>query len=258
MLRSIDDLLGFEVQARNGEKGEVTDVYFDDDSWTVRYFVVEIGSWLSGERVLIAPDVVGVPDYDEEVLPINLTGEQIENAPELDFEQPVSRQKLMDLHEYYGWAPWWPGYWAGNPTMSVGGVYPAVPPSTALPHTEEVPEPTQAERRNPHLRSADEVIGYHIQATDDDIGHIEDFFVDTADWIIRYVLVDTRNLLPGKKVLLAPSWIEDIEWDEANVYVELTQEQVKNSPEYDPDKPLTRDYETELYGHYGRRGYWEP
>lgn len=126
-----------------------------------------------------------------------------------------------------------------------------------MPLADEPEEPTEAEPHNPHLRSADEVLGYHIQATNGDIGHVEDFFARTSDWVIRYLLVDTRNLLPGKKVLLAPDWIDEIEWDDAKVRVVLTQEQVKASPEYDPDKPLTREFESALYKYYGSPGYWE-
>lgn len=259
ILHSLDKLTGFEVQAEDGEKGKVTDVYFDDQSWAIRYFVIEIGSWLAGERVLIAPDVVGEPDFDAGVLPVHLTREQVENAPDLDVEQPVSRQKLMSLHDFYGWETWWPGYWAASPNLMVGGLSPAGTPGVALPlvEGEEEPEEPTGEEGSPHLRSADEVTGYHIRATDGDIGHVEDFFAQTSGWVIRYLLVDTRNLLPGKKVLLAPEWIDEIDWDDREVGVELTREQVKSSPEYDPDEPLTRKYESALYEYYGRPGYWE-
>jgi hypothetical protein len=100
------------------------------------------------------------------------------------------------------------------------------------------------------------VIGYYIQATDGDIGHVEDFLIDDRSWTIRYMVVDTRNWLPGKKVLVSPEWIERVDWDASKVHLNLARERIQNSPEYDPSRPLERDYETRLYGHYGRRGYW--
>jgi hypothetical protein len=95
-----------------------------------------------------------------------------------------------------------------------------------------------------------EVTGYYIQAADGEIGHVEDFVVDDETWAVRYVVVDTRNWLPAKKVLVARDWVE------RKVFVNLTREQVRNSPEYDPSALITREYEDALHTHYGRRAYY--
>jgi hypothetical protein len=114
----------------------------------------------------------------------------------------------------------------------------------------------EGQSKSSHLRSTREVIGYNIQASDGEIGHVEDFIVDDETWIIRYMVVNTRDWLPGKKVLVAPRWIEKVTWAESKVYVELTRESVKNSPEFDPSAPVNREYETKLYDYYGRPKYW--
>jgi sporulation protein YlmC with PRC-barrel domain len=106
------------------------------------------------------------------------------------------------------------------------------------------------------LRSLEEVKGYHIQATDGKIGHVEDFIVDDESWEIRYLVVDTRKWLHGKQVLLSPKWIQEIKWLESNVYVDLSREAVRNSPKYDPFSPVNREYEIRLYDYYGRPKYW--
>jgi hypothetical protein len=100
------------------------------------------------------------------------------------------------------------------------------------------------------------VTGHSIQATDGDIGHVSDFLVDDSSWAIRYMIVETTNWWPGKKVLVAPAWIDDVNWAESRVYVHLEREQIKTSPEYDPAQPLERAYEQRLYGHYTRPHYW--
>jgi hypothetical protein len=102
----------------------------------------------------------------------------------------------------------------------------------------------------------EEVTGYHIQATDDEIGHVEDFLVDDHSWTIRYLAVDTRNWLPGKKVLVSPDWAETIDWGQSKVMVKLTRDQIKNSPAYDPSTPVDRAYEARLYDYYHRSRYW--
>src|SRR5690606_21375822 len=102
----------------------------------------------------------------------------------------------------------------------------------------------------------DEVLGYHIEATDGDIGHVEDFLVDESSWAILYMVVDTRNWWPGKKTLVAPERIESIRWNDSRVRVDLSREAIRQAPEYDPNAPLSRDYETRLYAAYGRTVYW--
>ena len=167
----------------------------------------------------------------------------------MNLDQPVSARKFEELHEHYGW----PAYWSGSPVLGTPtlGAYPLI-----YTHTEGEPEEPESPPGDPHLRSAKEVMGYHIQAKDGEVGHVEDFFVDEVDWCIRYMLVDTRNWLPGRKVLVSPDWVEKVLWEEAKVYVDLTREQVKGSPEYDASSEPSRSYEAELHRYYGLPGYW--
>ena len=116
---------------------------------------------------------------------------------------------------------------------------------------------TQGEKAwDPHLRSTYSVSGHHIQALDGEIGHVEDFIIDDETWAIRYLIVDTHNWWPGKKVLVSPQWIERVSWHERKVFVNLSRETIKQSPEYTEDSLITRDYETGLHRHYDRQGYW--
>jgi hypothetical protein len=117
-------------------------------------------------------------------------------------------------------------------------------------------EERDEQESDPHLRSTREVIGYHIQARDGEIGHVEDLIVEDEIWFIRYLVIDTRNWLPGRKVLVAPAWAEQVNWVERRVYLDLSRETVKNSPEFDPSMPVNREYEVRLYDYYGRPKYW--
>jgi hypothetical protein len=109
---------------------------------------------------------------------------------------------------------------------------------------------------DPHLRSTQDVRGHHIQAADGYIGHVEDFIIDDETWAIRYLIIDTQNWWPGKKVLVSPQWIERVSWSESTVFVNLPRETIKQSPEYMEKSQLTRDYEAGLHRHYDRQGYW--
>jgi uncharacterized protein YrrD len=255
MLRRVSDLYGFTIEATDGDAGTVRDVYFDDTAWTVRYLVVDTGGWLGGREVLISPVAVREARWEEGDLWVGLTKSQVEHSPDIDLDKPVSRQQIIDLHEYYGW----PGYWGGSMTMgtTTPGVYPMVMGGVDAVEEEMREEgPNETYRGDPHLRSARVVSGYDIHAVDEEIGHVEDYFVSDHDWVIRYLLVDTRDWLPGRQVLIAPEWIERVSWSETAVNVALTRAQVKSSPEYDPEEMFEREYEARLYEHYGSRGYW--
>ena len=109
---------------------------------------------------------------------------------------------------------------------------------------------------NPHLRSTKDVSGHHIEAKDGEIGRVEGFIIDDENWAIRYLVIDTKNWWGGKKVLISPQWIDRISWEDLKVFVSLTRERIKQSPEYKDDFLLTRDYEDELHQHYKQKGYW--
>ena len=255
MLRRAKELNGFTVQATDGAAGKIRDIYFDDQDWIVRYLVVDTGGWLGGRRVLLSPVAVAETRWDDGEVHVTLTKSQVEHSPDIDLDKPVSRQQIVDLHEYYGW----PAYWGGSMMMGTAtpGVYPMI-----MAGADQVEEDVRQEgasetyRGDPHLRSARTVSGYDIEAVNGEVGHVEDFFVSDVDWVVRYLLVDTRDWLPGRRVLISPQWIEQVDWAETAVHVDLTRAQIKESPEYDPEKPPRREYEIKLYGYYGFRGYW--
>jgi hypothetical protein len=249
MFRSIEELMDYTLEAQDGEIGRCRDFLFDDRFWTLRYMVADTGKWLPGRKVLISPLALGEPDWASRRFPVSMTKEEIKNGPALEEHAPVSRRYEMEYFRHYGWAHYWEGHdlWGAN-TMPIP---PVIPPEAAPPFEEENRDPEST-----RLRSVKEVNGYHIRAMDGEIGHVEDFILEEGVWVIRYMIVDTRNWLPGKKVLVSPGWIESIEWMDRKVIVNLTTDAVKNGPDYDPSMPINREFETRLYDFYGRPKYW--
>jgi len=245
MLRKAKDLSGYKLDARDGEIGSVYEFYFDDVSWTVRYLVADTGGWLDGRTVLISPYALDPADEDAKVIPVALTRDQIENSPSPATDKPVSRQFEMEYYPYFGW----PAYWVGPYDWGMGS-YP-------VRGEQELPEASlSSEVADPHLRSTKDVAGRIIQALDGEIGHVEDFVVDDETWAIRYLIVDTRNWWPGKKILISTRWIDRISWEESKVFINLTRDAIQQGPEYSEKELITRDYETKLHSLRGREGYW--
>ncbi|GIK40647.1 MAG: hypothetical protein BroJett011_44800 [Chloroflexota bacterium] len=237
MLRSLKELKGYTILATDGEIGRVHDFYLDVQDWAIRYLVVDTGAWLVGRRVLISPTALHQPDWEQKRLPVSLTQAQVENSPGIDMDKPVSRQQESELHAYYNWPPYWDS--ATLLPLGVGGLAPIapLPPISPSGAEAEVVEKVLLEEASgdPHLHSANEVIGYEVRARDDDIGHVDDFVIDdeSLSWPIQYMIVDTGSWLPGKKVRLTPNWVKTISWTERMVEMDLQRETIENSPEYE-------------------------
>lgn len=247
MQHNIKSLIGFKIGATDGEIGKVSEFYFDDETWTIRYLIVETGSWLMERKVLISPGALKKPDWENESFPVSLTKDQVKDSPDIDTQMPVSRQQELSLYDYYGWP-----YGAAAGTDFYGGMGMMGMSESRLPFDQAI-EAQQHEKKSgdPHLRSTAEVKGYKIHATDGEIGDVSDFIIG-GDWKIRFLIVDTGSWFPGKKVLISPKWITKVSWEESSVYVSVPVAAVKNSPEYDPDRPIPENYESDLNRHYGK------
>lgn len=261
MLQSANELKSKVIHASDGELGTADQFLFDDESWTIRYLVVETSKFL-GRKVLISPISID-RTRKSDGLTLSLTMDQIRNSPPIDTDKPVSRQHETEHFNYYGYPYYWggPGLWGetaypmGHPSKTHIQGYPDKTSGyagTAAAARYKVPK----EEGDPHLRGTKEVIGYYIEATDGDLGHVEDMLIDDKTWAIRYVVVDTVNWWPGKKVVIAPQWIKDVSWTDSKVYVNLSRDRIQNAPEYDPVSIMDREYEDKLYKHYGTPGYW--
>jgi hypothetical protein len=248
MLTAASDLKGCSIGATDGAIGEVEDFYFDDQRWTVRYLVVDTSGWLAGRRVLVSPRAVRGVDLPNKTISVVLSRAQVENSPSVDTQKPVDRRYEIEYSRYYRY----PYYWTG-PYAWGADAYPLpVAPVTSSP-----PNTRVEVEGDPHLRSTQAITGYYIQATDGDIGHVDDFLVEDRTWMIRYVEVETRNWWPGKHVLVSPDWITRVDWHDSKVHVDLTRDAIKNGPEYQTTMPLDREYESRLYDAYGRPRYWD-
>ena len=255
MLKPASGFKGLTIAATDGDIGSVNDLYFDDLSWTIRYLVVDTGTWLPGRQVLISP--LSVRRVDDKIL-VDLTRNQVQNSPPIEADKPVNRQQEEAIARYYDQRYYWEGPYRWGLLA-----YPGMPPVPTAPIPADAMGEEMAAREretpsgDPTLRSSRDVTGYYIAALDGEIGHVDDFLVEDRAWAIRYLLVATRNWWPGKKVLISPEWIKTVSWADSQVQVDLRREEIKAAPEYDPSRPFDREYESRLIEHHNRRKYWE-
>lgn len=225
MLKNIKDIYGTKLAASDGDIGHVKDFYFDDQSWIIRYLIVDTGSWLQGRQVLLAPHAFDGFGPDGETLTVHLTKEQIENSPSIETQRPVSRQHEKDYYHYYSW----PAYWDSTGLWGIGGL-PSVPQSLVMA---DDAKKEQESIDDVHLRSTRAVTGYEIEASDGMLGHVTGFLVDHKSWAIADLVVEAGHWYAGKQILVSPASVVKICYEESNVAVKLTRADIQRTLEDD-------------------------
>lgn len=258
MLHPVKELKECAIRATDGDIGRVDDVFFDDDSWTVRYLVVDTATWLAERQVLISPFAVGRLVREEKVITVRSTRQQVEHSPDVDTHQPISRQYETAYARYYGYPLYWGGTGVWGSDSHPGHEHVTTPLRHDTPTAVDVDDSPRLDAivaANPgdvHLRSCNDVRGYHIDATDGEIGHVADFLIDDETWTIRYLVLDTSNWWFGNKVLISPRWVEGINWGDSKAVVNLSREAIRNAPQFDPDALPDDAFTARLHEHYAR------
>ncbi len=198
MLFAVSGLLGCPVKAGDGLVGSVKDFLFDDRSWKVRWMVVDTGHWLPGRQVLIHPSAIAPLDLalpvkrvlpmmttgDTLVVSVRLTKEQIEASPDARQDEPVTKQMETDVYDHYGWDPAWGTTYFGASDIAAPLLEPLIFSENAARQAAD--RESHRSEGDPHLRSFVSVNGYHVHATDGDLGHVENFLADDVNWDIRF------------------------------------------------------------------------
>ena len=226
MLIKAKQLIGCKVHATDGFIGEIKTLYFESSQWIVRYFALEGNA----RRFLIPATLFPMQNFSSSDLSLNLRKDQINNSPDIDLSQPLSRLSESTLASYYNI----PSYWGpvtreeevlqvpSEGTMIISHVTGS---DIAVGAAGELLVVEQAA----NLYSTDEIFGFEAQAIDGDIGPVEDVMIDDYSWEMRYLIVDSARLLPGRKVLLSPQWIDSVNETDRKIRVNVTKNTVKSS-----------------------------
>ena len=204
MLCDLKALIGCPVVATDGEMGSVRTFLFDDQSWKVRYLVVDVGNWLKRRDVVLPITALERPDWANRTCHAHLNKEQVRDSPEVDTEMPVSRQQEIAMRDYFGSLACWVDSESGISSMPTGMKYPV--------HTAEVN----------HLRSTSHMLGYHVWATDGDFGILEGFVMDEASWHLGYLDVRGGDWLHNRSVLIPTRWVQSVSWAEFRIHLHHT------------------------------------
>jgi hypothetical protein len=244
-------LNGYEIEAVDGRLGTVKDFLFDDRTWRTRWVVVDTGGWLTGRRVLIHPSALHTVDHEAKVFRVDLTQNQVKNSPTIEEHQPITMETERSQFDYYSWDPFWGNGMAGTmPGGSLVGATAMVPGDGTL----LADQAAGYDGPDPHLRSIEDIRNYHVEATDGDLGHVQNMLVEDLDFRISYLVINTSDWWMGKTVLMSPRAVVDLKAGERILSLNVTRDQIKSSPPWDPADNVTPEMEASLGEHYNWPG----
>jgi uncharacterized protein YrrD len=204
MLHTLRNLTGSHVVASDGETGRIRSFLFDDRSWQVRYLVVDVGNWLQRHDVVLPITALQLPEWSNRLCRVRLTKLQVHDSPDIDTEKPVSRQQEFAMREYFGPFACWIDTVFGLDVIPAGI-------KLSVSATED-----------PHLRSTMHMLDYAVWATDGELGRLDGFVMDEANWHIGYLDVKAGGWLDNRSVLIPTQWVQSISWAEFRVYLHHT------------------------------------
>lgn len=218
MTESLERLRKYKIRSAEDTFGHVRDILVEEETWTIRWLVLNTGSWLTGQKVLISPMSVKELDQDDKECVVSLSKEHIESSPPLDHDAPVSRQYEKTYFDHYQWPYYWmgDGLWGSTTQPEYFG------PTVKEEQETREPSPEKPSEDDPVLRSGHELSSYRLESYDEKLGYIEDIQINTTDWSIENFVMDTRKWFHGKTILLSPSRVQTADWSTKTLKTRLS------------------------------------
>ena len=216
MLWGSSSIRGYPVVATDGTSGTVADFIFEDRGWTIKWLVVETGQWFSGRRLFVPVSAFEHPDPETRAFSLNMTLAELADCPGRD---------LADLSDVETGAHFTEGEIAGSAPDHVG----------------------------PHYRSLAVMNLASVEADDGEVGHAEDFLIDSADWQIKYLVVDTSDWWFGEKILISSHAITGIDYMQHVLTLDVTRQDVKDGPRFSPEQTVDGAFAESFETYFGIR-----
>jgi hypothetical protein len=249
MFQTLKDMCQSDVFISRERIGKIGQLIIDDHNWVIRYISISLNN-PARKKVLISP--CSVESFDNSILNINCSIEQLINAPQSDF--PISREQEIALHDHYRIPYYWDSPFYKN---SLGkSIYQGISSAFSC-HS---PENTLIQKRqspHSHLHWAEELCNSHLMGINEEAGKIEELIIEKDDWVIRYLLINSSFLLSGHLIPISPLWIKAADWDDAEVYVNFKAKVIISAPKLEQFSDLDRDLEKRIFAYFDCPPYWK-
>jgi hypothetical protein len=240
MLVNINNLINLKVTASNDPVGRVNDFYFSDLDWNISYAEVK-PKLLVLKNILANNMKFGQPNLDHKLLPILISKDKVAQQPTADSVKTLSDQKENHQAAFATWP------------LNLSNLN-ALDISEAQKLADIMVRDKKDLKTDSHLRSFKEIKGYYIKTPTGSFGHLKSLILETEIWKIKYLLIQKRRLVrPNKKILVSPANVVDIKWEDNSIYIDLSKNIIRESPEYEDIKSISDNFEKKLIRHYLKR-----
>ncbi len=254
MLLSLRDITGYRMMARDGEIGKVTDFLFDQRDWSIRY-IVDKTSALFGKQVLIDVSAIKKISWSDQVLELSIDKKQVRESPDIDFKSILKKeneQKLID--HFQGTVNWTSIDKQGTLPLTRGLSLDIYGDKSNSDYARLIVQDTEFDPEG--LQSSSMAVNFKISTNNGHLGHAEDFIIDDSNWMIRFMVIDTRGGQNKKKILLRPESIDWISWRKKHVSVNMDKEKIQGCPNFEVSFPLSQEYADLLYNQFECSNFW--
>ncbi len=244
MIRSCKSLEGYSLHALDGEIGHLKTLHFNDEDWSIKYLVIDLGGFWSEKKVLLLPSASYEFSWIEQNISVKLTREQIKSSLPYNADLPVSDQheliNRINFKSLYLIEPWSGSFlplWF--PDLSAG---------QALKNLVQ-------EIGDKDLRCVKMITGYKVVLNDKELGKVEDFILDCNEWKLREIVIETNHLLHSSKKIIPVSKIKVFDTDNEKIELDLSSTELEDYPDYKEHDAVNREYVVKFYDYYGRLKY---
>jgi sporulation protein YlmC with PRC-barrel domain len=106
-LRSASEVRAYHIHATDGAIGHLEDFIVDDETWQIRYLVLNTSNWWIGKKVLVAPDWATSISWEDRIVYLDMSKRAIKSSPEWFPSAGINRQYEVELYDYYGRPAYW-------------------------------------------------------------------------------------------------------------------------------------------------------
>jgi hypothetical protein len=242
-VRRVED---FAVRSSEGKiVGKVSDFLFDDLSWIIRYLVIDTSKTLGRQQVVVLTLSIAHIDWENRVIPVNLTTHNVKESPEIPAGTPIPRQIEQKIYQYYGRTP----YWGAGTSLGAQAIADIVNNQKG-----GLVDKLTKNVFDSHLRSIQALSMFKMASSTGEIGRIVDFLTESNIWFIRYLVIERSD---RSHVLFSPQWIQEVNWPDEMMVTELNRGLIEKMPSYEYGTPVSRTFEEELFRHFDKTPYWE-
>lgn len=266
MLISLRSLTGYEVHSRDGIVGFANDFLFDQKNWSIAYIVDKSSRGIGkGKEVLLASKLIKKVDLELENIQLDVDSEQIRKSPHIKVSEVlnpeqhlpsevntviirsdiINNMNIARMQDYVN-----KKRYTKNATLNSEDLLHV---DARLKKAMLIQQESEEVRS---LQSAVRTLGFRISSRNGEHGYMQDLVVNDDDWSVKFLVINTKRNLSGKKILVSPESVDWVSWRKKHVSIDLEKEKLSGCPNFNMILPINNEQQPLLQNKYECSQFW--